>query len=102
MATLKQTAMAYVPPQTANVAELKQFSVDVEIKTHKGNKDGEEFTYDYIEVADKHYRVPKSVIWQIKLLLTKMPKLKNVSVAKDGTGMNTKYQVIPILDAPSN
>lgn len=99
MATLKETAQAFVPQQTSNIADLQQVSVDLEIKTEKGitQKDGKEFTYKYIEVDGKKYRMPGVVLGQLKMLLGKMPNLKHFSVAKEGTGMNTKYQVIPLL-----
>lgn len=95
MATLREEAQAYVPPQTLNIAELDKVPVKAEVKseTHEG-KDGE-FTVQYIEVDTKKYRVPASVLKGIKGLLLVRPDLEYVQVLKDGTGMNTTYQVIP-------
>lgn len=96
MSTLRDEAQAYEPPQTLNVADLEKISVDVEIKkeTAKDSK-GDEFTYFYIEQGDKKYRVPSSVLGGLKAILKKMPQVKEFCVMKEGTGMNTKYQVLP-------
>lgn len=96
MATLKEEAMAYEPPQTLNIAELDKFPVDIELYDGKGkDKDGEEFTYKYAKIDNKEYRVAGSILGGIKAILQKMPDLKEVSVIKQGQGMNTRYQVIP-------
>ena len=98
MATIKETAMAYEPPQTLNISELDKFSVDIEVTKETGkNKEGEEFSYFVAEIDGKKYRVPNSVLGGIKAILSKFPYTKEVSVLKDGSGMNTKYQVIPLV-----
>jgi hypothetical protein len=51
--------------------------------------------YKYAEIDGKQYRVAGSIIGGVKALLEKMPNLEFVSVIKQGSGMNTKYQVIP-------
>lgn len=99
MATLKDTAKAYEPPQTKNIADLEMVSVDVEIKeeTFSKQETGEEFTVKVIEVDGEKYRVPNSVLKQMKAILEKLPETKFVSVSKTGTGIkNTTYQVIPM------
>lgn len=99
MATLKDTAKAYVPQQTKNIAELKRVSVSTEVFSDKGkDKDGMEFTYNYIVVDGERYRIPGVVIGDIKGLLSEMPNLKEVKVMKSGTGLTTKYQVVPLLE----
>ena len=97
MATLKEAAQAYEPPQTLNIADLDKIPVDVELKDGEGKTgDGEVFTYKYAVIEGKQYRVAGSIIGGIKALLQKIPDLKHVSVIKQGQGMNTRYQVIPI------
>lgn len=97
MASLKEEALAYEPPQTLNIADLENFSVDIELKDGSGKtSDGEEFKYKYAVIDGKQYRVAGSIIGGIKALLQKLPDLKNVSVIKQGTGMNTRYQVVPM------
>ena len=99
METLKNMAEQYEAPQTLNIADLDRISVDIEVKqTTKKNKDGEEFSYLYAEIDGKEYRIAGSILGGIKALLQKMPTLKAVSVIKDGQGMNTRYQVVPVVD----
>jgi hypothetical protein len=69
MAKLKDEAMAYESKLTKNIADL----------------DGEK------------YRVPNSVLKQLKVLLEDNPDLKKFKVKKSGVGLNTDYTVIPIL-----
>ena len=98
MATLKEEAMAYSPPQTLNIADLDSFPIDIELKDGKGKtSDGEEFTYKYATIDGRDYRVAGSIIGGIKALLQKMPQLTEVSVVKQGAGMNTKYTVVPMI-----
>jgi len=98
MANLKETAQAYEPPQTLNIADLEVVSVDAEIKTETGkNKDDEEFTYNYIEVDDKKYRVPNSVLTELKTIIEEQPELKKFRVKKTGSGLQTRYTVVPLV-----
>ena len=101
MATLRQEAQAYEPQQTLNIADLDKISVDIELKDGKGkDNDGEEFTYKYAVIEGKQYRIPGSVIGGLKALIAKMPSLQFVSVIKQGSGMNTRYQVVPFQETP--
>ena len=96
MKTIREEAQNYEAPKTLNIADLDKFQIDVELKESKGKtSDGEEFTYKYAEIDGKEYRIAGSIIGGIKALLEKMPNLKFVSVLRSGTGMNTRYQVIP-------
>ena len=96
MGTLREEAKAFEPKLTKNIAELDKFSVDLALEDREGmDKNGEPFSYKVTIVDGKDYRVPGSVIGGIKALLEKMPDLKEVSVIKQGDGMNTRYQVIP-------
>jgi hypothetical protein len=91
--------MAYEPPQTLNIADLDIIPISLDLKDGEGkDKDGEPFSYKYAELDGKKYRVPGSILGGIKALLKKMPNLKNVQVIKEGSGMNTRYQVIPYLE----
>ena len=96
--SLREEAESYeTPARTKNIVELPQVSTDlsVETETHK-NKEGEEFTIKTINVDGQKYRVPNSVLNQIKVLLEDNPKLQNVRVKKTGTGLDTEYVVIPM------
>jgi len=97
MASIKQGAEAYVPPQTLNIADLEKVSIDMDLKEgigSEGTKD--QFKYMYVEIDKKKYRVPGCVLGSIKALLKKIPALEFVSVIKEGTGLQTRYQVIPM------
>ena len=99
MATLREEAQAYTPPQTLNIADLDKIPIDIELKNSEGTRtDGEKFTYKFATVDGKDYRVAGSIIGGIKALLEKMPHLKFVGVIRQGTGMNTRYQVIPMIE----
>lgn len=99
MATLKEEALAYEPPQTLNIADLDKIPIDVVLKDGTGkNSDGEEFKYKYTEIGGVQYRVAGSIIGGIKALLEKMPGMTHISVIKQGSGMNTRYQVVPFVE----
>lgn len=99
MGSLKEEAKAYIPPQTLNIAELERIPVNVELLDGEGkDKDDEVFKYKYIEVEGKKYRVPSTVIGGLKAILEKLPDTKFFGVVKEGSGMSTKYQVIPLPD----
>ncbi len=97
MATMKEESKAYEPPTTLNIADLEKIPIDLELKDGEGkDKDGVVFKYKYAVVDGKEYRVAGSILGGIKAILVKVPDLKFVSVIKQGQGMNTRYQVIPI------
>ena len=96
MVTLKESALAYEPPQTLNIADLDKIPVNIEVFDGEGkDKEGEVFTYKCAKIEGKEYRIAGSILGGIKAILTKMPNLQYVSVIKQGVGMNTRYQVIP-------
>jgi len=99
MVNLKESAMAYEPPQTLNIADLDSINInELEVKNGEGtDKEGQKFEYKYTEIDGKQYRIPGSVLHGIKNLIQKMPQLTQVSVLKSGSGMNTTYQVIPTV-----
>ena len=99
MATLKEEAQAYEPPQTLNIADLEKIPVDIEVLDGEGkDKEGSVFKYKYAKIEGKDYRIAGSILGGIKAILGKVPDLKFVSVIKQGTGMNTRYQVIPYTE----
>lgn len=96
MTTLKETAEAYVPELTANIADLDYVDISIEIVSEeKMGKDGIAYKQNIVIVKGKKYRVPDSVLEGVKNLLKKIPSLKHITVMKSGSGMNTKYQVLP-------
>lgn len=94
---LSEAAQNYEPKKTLNIADLEEVSTDLVIDTQNAvNDEGEEFTYQYITVDGKQYRVPNSVISSLKTILAKRPNLKKFSVSKTGEGLKTKYTVVPL------
>lgn len=96
--TLKEEAQAYEPIKiTKNIAELSQVSTDLlmEEETFK-NADGEDVVIKIIEVNAERYRVPASVLKDLKVILEDNPNLKSFKVKKAGEGMNTRYTTIPL------
>lgn len=96
MATLKEFAKEFTPQQMKNIADLEVVRTDQEImeETRK-NKDGEDYVVKFIVIDNEEYRVPASVIEQLKMFLESRD-LKTFQVKKSGQGLNTKYQVIPL------
>lgn len=99
MAKLNDYARGYTPKQTKNIADLEFVPTDAEIRDDgKGiDKDGEEFAYSYLSINDEEYRIPNSVIGQLKDILEANPNLKKFRVKKSGEGLGTRYTVIPII-----
>jgi hypothetical protein len=95
--TIKDSANAYVPKSTKNIAELKSVSVDLVLMNETANdSEGKEFSYNYTEVDGEKYRIPDTVLKDLKAILQRKPSLKNFAVNKTGDGRNTKYTVIPL------
>jgi len=60
------------------------------------DRENQEYTVNFIVIEEEEYRVPISVIEQLKGIIEAKPDLETFKVVKTGTGMNTKYQVIPL------
>ena len=97
MATLKDFAKEYVPEQTKNISELPEATTDLElIDGESVDKDGKPFKYKYVSVNGEKYRVPGSVIGQIKDQQEANPNFKKFKVKKAGAGLQTRYTVITL------
>jgi len=98
MANLKETAQAYEPPQTLNIADLEVVSTDLDVQIKSGtNKEGEDFEYNVVEVEGKQYRIPNSVLTELKTILEEKPDLQKFRVKKSGQGLQTRYTVVPLV-----
>ena len=97
MGNLRDSAKAYEPQTTRNIAELEAVSLDVPIQKRTGkDKDGKDFSYDVALVTGEEYRVPATVLKDIKAIMSAKPSLKTIKVIKKGEGMKTQYTVIPL------
>lgn len=95
MATIREQAKAYEPKQTKNIAELEKVPVDVTMAEAEYQKDdGTTFKVNEIEINGEVYRVPNSVIKQLKVLLEDKPDSEFFKVKKTGEGLQTEYTVI--------
>ena len=99
MAKINDMAKAYEKPQTKNIVELHKIPVDIEVttETHTKKETGEEFTVNIIEPFEgEKYRVPNSVIAQLKKLLEAKPDIEFFKVTKTGEGLGTEYFVTDV------
>jgi len=96
--TIKEEAQESEPQaKTRNISELSQVSTDLVIgKETFTNNDNEEVTIKVVEVNGERYRVPQSVLNNLKVILEDNPNLKTFKVKKSGEGMETRYTVIPL------
>jgi len=98
MGNIYEEAKNYVGKETKNIADLDIVSVDLEIQEREGSdKDGKPFSYKVALIGEEEYRVPFTVLKQLKAQIEANPGLKEFSVSKYGEGMNTEYTVIPKL-----
>jgi len=92
---IKDFANEYEPQRMGNVTELEVVRTDIEIKEEdRVDQNNESYHVMFVIVDDKEYRVPPSVVGQIKEVLKAKPELATFKVTKTGEGKNTKYQVI--------
>ena len=95
--TLGEVADEYKPDKTMVISDLDEVSIDMKTDIYVGvGDDGKAFNYYYIEVGDMKYRVPQSVLTQLKVIKEEKPDMKLFKVKKTGEGMNTRYTVIPL------
>jgi len=98
MATLKKEAEEYKSQKVKNIADLESVPVELEVTEETfADEDGKDFTIKVVEIDNEKYRVPVSVLKQLKVVMEDNPDLKKFKVKRTGTGMNTEYIVIPIL-----
>lgn len=102
MAKLKDEAKAYEPQQTHNIAELEKVSIDLEVQDDEFETQDEQGNPKIVkqkifEKDGKKYRIPNSVLNQLKVLLEDNPGISYFKVKKSGQGLNTDYTVIPLV-----
>ena len=98
MASIGEEADKYEPPKTKNIADLDEVDVDLQLEDRKGKNDSnEEFTYKVIIIEGEEYRVPNSVLKQLKVFREEKPKMTTFKVKREGTTIHdTTYTVIPL------
>lgn len=94
MPSLKETAKDYEPKRTLNVVDLDRVDLSLPIEERTGtDNSGKAFDYHVLVVNEQEYRVPNTVLEEIKKILKLKPEAKFVKVTKKGTGLNTTYSV---------
>lgn len=97
MSSIRESAEAYVPVETKNIADLDKVNTELEVNK-KTFKEGtpEEFTINIIEVDGEEYRMPDTVLKQLKAIMEEKPAMTEFKVKKDGSGLATSYTVVPL------
>jgi hypothetical protein len=104
MAKLGEYAKGYEPAATTkNIADLTEVSTDLDLQDDefefedKKTGDTKTVKQKVIVLNEEKYRVPVSVIQQLKVLFEDNPNLKRFKVKRSGsTKDDTRYQVIPL------
>ena len=98
MTSIKTAAQEYETSAMQNISVLDSVSVDVDVKEEtRENSAGESYKVNFIEVEGVKYRVPFTVIKNLKSILAKKPALKTFCVSRQGTTKDdTTYTVIPL------
>jgi len=105
MPNISEFAKEFEPQSTTkNIADLEEVSTELELIddefdfVDKVTQQKKVIKQKIVVIDGEQYRVPISVIQQLKVLLEDNPNLKKFKVKKRGTTKDdTRYQVIPIL-----
>lgn len=102
MASISDVAKDYeASTKTKNIADLQKVSTAIELQDDSyeitENDQTKTVKQKIINVDGENYRVPVTVIQQLKMILEDNPDLKHFKVKKSGTTKDdTRYQVIPL------
>lgn len=96
-------ARDYKSTATKNIADLPEVSIELEVlddqfeTIDKVSGQAKVVKQKVICIDGTNYRIPTSVLQQLKIVLEDNPNLKKFKVKKSGTMMDTRYQVIPLV-----
>lgn len=94
---IKEFAKEYEPKTMGNITELEVVRTDIEIKSEdRVDQNNESYHVMFVVVDNREFRIPSSVVTQLKVLINAKPDLATFKVNKTGEGKLTKYQVIPL------
>lgn len=98
MVTLKDFAKTFEGKKTRNITELEVVNLEnLEILEKEGtDKENKPFHMIVGISNNEEYRIPESVMRDIRTIIENKPTLKTIKVIKKGTGMGTTYTVIPL------
>lgn len=94
MTTFKESAKAYEPKQTLNIADLDRVDLSFPIEERTGtDSEGKDFDYKVMVANGLEYRVPNTVLEEVKKILELKSDVTAVNVTKTGSGLATRYSV---------
>lgn len=97
MTTIKENAKIYEPKETKVISDLEKVSVNTDMRIEEFvDKEGKTFTANLTTIEGEEYRVPNSVLKQLKVLIEDDENLEFFKVKKSGEGMQSSYTVIPV------
>jgi len=104
MAKIDAVAQAYEGKATTkNISDLNEVPRDLEVMddsfelTDKVTGKVKTVEQKVAVINGVKYRIPITVFGQLKIILEDSPNLKKFKVKKSGMGMETRYQVIPLV-----
>ncbi len=106
--SIKQGAENYEPKTTKVISDLDKVSVDMVMRDDEYEAPDEndpnktkKVQQKLITVEGVDYRIPESVLSQLKVQLKENSELKHFKVDRKGTGQyDTKYTVVPLFGSP--
>jgi len=94
MTTIIDSAKAYEPKRTLNIADLDKVDVNLNLEDRTGtDSDGKEFSYQVTVIDGKEYRVPSMVLEKLKEALKIKSDIKSFKALQTGSGLNTRYSI---------
>ena len=98
MGTFKQEAENYTSKAMKNISELESVEVNNAVLTDERTRsDGTSYTAQYVVINGDEYRIPSSVLVNLKEILKVKPKLKTFRVMRKGTTKeDTRYTIVPL------
>jgi len=97
MATIKDFAKEYEPPQTKNIADLDKVPINLLVEEREFTKeDGTKFKINVVVLNGEDYRIPTTVLKSLKAILEEKPELEFFKVKKSGEGLKTEYTVVTL------
>lgn len=103
MPNINDFAKSYESKTTKNITDLPEVPTDLELyddefeTTDKKTGNPKVVKQKVVTFNGENYRVPNSVFQQLKMILEDNPNLKKFKVKSSGSGMETRYQVIPLM-----
>jgi len=104
MGTIKEEALAYEGKMTKTIDLLGKVPVDLVLKddsyeyTDEETGKTKEIQQKICTVSGEDYRVPRTVLRDLKVMIEDNPRLKFFKVKKRGEGKLTRYTVITSIE----